>query len=92
MSDFEGMQVSVAEGFCSGGLGMTLNWRGAEQGYPQKWVFNSEEEMTDALAAVIRGDVDLEAESAVGRDLMRSLYSIDQVWSKIEELVKAVRA
>lgn len=92
MSDFEGMQVSVAEGFCSGGLGMTLNWRGAEQGYPQKWVFNSEEEMTDALAAVIRGDVDLEAESAVGRDLMRSLYSIDQVWPKIEELVKAVRA
>lgn len=92
MSDFEGMQVAVAEGYCSGGLGMTLNWRGATEGYPREWVFESPAQMGQAIAAVIQGEVDLKAESEAAQSLIRDLYAADNVWCRIEEMMKAVRA
>lgn len=92
MSDFEGMQVAVVEGFCSGGLGMTLNWRGALEGYPRKWVFETPEDMGTALASVIDGEIDLEAESAEAFSLIKELYSADKVGEQIEEMMKAIRA
>lgn len=92
MSDFEGMQVSVAEGYCAGGIGMTLNWRGAEQGYPKQWVFDSSTELEKALRGVLKGEIDVKRESQKGRAIIEDLYSIDSVWPRIEEMMKAVRA
>lgn len=92
LSDYEGMQVSVAEGFCAGGVGVTLNWRGADQGYPSEWVAESVGEMADKLRPILDGTRDLETASEDGRDLIRSLYSADHVWKKIDSMMKAVRA
>ena len=92
MSDFEGMQVSVAEGYCAGGVGLTLNWRGAEQGYPKEWVFEDEMAMEAGLRKILSGSTNLEDASADGRELIRELYSIDSVWPQIKKLMKSVRA
>ena len=92
MSDFEGMQVSVAEGYCAGGIGLTLNWRGAEQGYPKEWVFEDEMAMEAGLRKILSGSTNLEDASADGRELIRELYSIDSVWPQIKKLMKSVRA
>ncbi|MGV0362916.1 glycosyltransferase [Corynebacterium minutissimum] len=92
MSDFEGMQVSVAEGYCSGGLGLTLGWRGAEQGFPKEWVFDDVDAMESALREVLAGRIDLQAASSEGRALMSELYSVQAIWPYIDELMKAVRA
>src|SRR5699024_943948 len=52
-SDFEGMQVAVAEGFCSGGVGLTLNWRGATDGYPRQFVYENVDQMADYLRGLL---------------------------------------
>lgn len=91
-SDFEGMQVSVAEGFCAGGVGVTTAWRGAEQGYPRKWVVKSAGDVARILEKIITGEWDLETESARGRSLIEELYGVEQVWKQISEMIKSIRA
>lgn len=86
MSDLEGMQVAVAEGFLGGGVGMTLHWRGADQGYPASSVFDSVDDMRVALLEVLRDPAALERRSAEGRSLITRLYGVDRVWQRLQRL------
>ena len=91
-SDYEGMQVAVAEGFCSGGVGVTLNWRGAEVGYPREFVFDQVDEMIEYLRGVLSGRTDLQAESERGRSFVEDLYDNEKVWEHYLHLLKSIRA
>lgn len=91
MSNSEVGQVVMAEAFFSGALGLSLGWRGFEQGFPRDWVFSDIEAMKAGLRGILSGSIDLEATSADGRILMSELYSIDSVWPYVDELMKSVR-
>src|SRR5699024_3396828 len=87
-SDFEGMQVAVAEGFCSGGVELTLNWRGATDGYPRQFVYENVDQMADYLRGLLSGETDLQSESDSGVALISELYEIDVVWERISHMLK----
>lgn len=91
-SDFEGMQVAVSEGFCSGGVGITLNWRGAEEGYPREFVFEDIEQMADYLRRLLHQEIDLKQESEIGLELVKELYDISSVWESLTHMLKSIRA
>lgn len=91
-SDYEGMQVAVAEGFCAGGVGVTLNWRGADAGYPREFVFENVEEIIEYLRGVLSGKTELQTESEKGRSFVHELYDKDKVWDRYLHLLKSIRA
>ena len=48
-SDHEGSHQSVAEGMASGAIPVIRNWAGAEDIYPQKYIFNSIEKAVEII-------------------------------------------
>ncbi|MEW6180633.1 MAG: glycosyltransferase [Chloroflexota bacterium] len=48
-SDHEGSHQSVAEGMASGAIPVIRNWAGADDIYPQKYIFNSIEKAVDLI-------------------------------------------
>src|SRR5699024_1870340 len=91
-SDFEGMQVAVSEGFCSGGVGLTLNWRGAEEGYPREFVFEDIDQMADYLRRLLHQEFDVKQKSEIGLKLVKELYDMSSVWESLTRMLKSIRA
>jgi poly(ribitol-phosphate) beta-N-acetylglucosaminyltransferase len=92
LSSYEGMQMAVGEAFCGGGLGLTLNWRGARDAYPGEFVFDNVDELVEAIVNYLRERERYEAASARGRAYVQKTYSIERVWSDIERMIRTVRA
>lgn len=52
LSDFESFHVAPAEAFAAGNLALFLPWRGVEYIYPQKYIRNSLEEMSETILQI----------------------------------------
>lgn len=92
MSDFEGLQVSVAEAYCCGAVGLTLNWRGAEHGYPGESILATPEMLGDRLLT-LRSDPQLHSRAvSTGLSVVRDLYDTNKVWKTVQTMFKSIRA
>lgn len=92
MSDFEGLQVSVAEAYCCGAVGLTLNWRGAEHGYPGESILATPEMLGDRLRT-LRSDPQLHSRAvSTGLSVVRDLYDTNKVWKTVQTMFKSIRA
>lgn len=91
-SDFEGLQVSIAEAYCGGAVGLTRNWRGAKQGYPREAVFDSPEDLVNRLKELLRSPADHAKLVDAGRDLVQSMNDVDAVWDRTIHMIRSIRA
>ncbi|PWL16283.1 hypothetical protein DKP76_18275 [Falsochrobactrum shanghaiense] len=96
-SETEGCHTAVAEGVCSGAMPVVINWPGARSIYGSKNVYDTVEQMADAILSLSAGMpckekmMAMQTEATKQFDLARTVNQLDE-WFGGEQLTGRVAA
>jgi glycosyltransferase involved in cell wall biosynthesis len=79
----ESFHIAVADGYAAGGIGLVLQWEGAEYVWPREHIFQNIDEIVANILSYRDDSARFQTEAALGKNFIEDRYDVDNFVSSV---------